>query len=294
MKPRRLPTNISFSIPYEVMIDTRLKLSSRVLYSEILAMSRKHGYCYAANEHFVDMLGISLNTVSRSIKELEEHGYIVVKDANSKKRTIKAINPDKIKPPQNETVEPHQNGEVKKRKRHQNGDVKQPPQNGEVLDTNVPNLVSEPPQNGEATSPNCHQNQIASNYIDNYKGTNNAKALAVASDEVIEIVDVPAAEEPKPDKRNPEINQLIEEFEAKMGLKMPKAHLQRRAAHTLIQQHTYPIVFRAIAAVAACRDEQFAPKILSLVELRDKWNDLIEFYRRNQAKTTPKKVRKAV
>jgi hypothetical protein len=79
----------------------------------------------------------------------------------------------------------------------------------------------------------------------------------------------------------PEINLLIEYFEEKMELKMPRAGKQRFAANTLIQQHGVSLALRAVDAVVAVRGRQYAPEILSLEDLRDKWNKLVAYYQRN-------------
>lgn len=87
-------------------------------------------------------------------------------------------------------------------------------------------------------------------------------------------------EEPKVDRRNPDVTELVEYFESAMNLEMPRKPYQRRAAKTLISKYGLPVAKRAADAVVAARDYQFAPKILSLEDLRDKWNDLAEFYRK--------------
>lgn len=84
----------------------------------------------------------------------------------------------------------------------------------------------------------------------------------------------------KPDKRDPEVQELVEYFEAQFELKMPRAQFQRRAAKTLIQQKGLLAAKRAVDAALAVRGIQYAPRILSLEDLRDKWNGLADYYRR--------------
>jgi hypothetical protein len=84
------------------------------------------------------------------------------------------------------------------------------------------------------------------------------------------------------DKRDPEVQEVIEKFETVMQLRLPRMPYQRRAAKTLISRETLDHTLRAIEAVAQCRDEPYAPKILSLEDLRDKWNKLLEHYRKKQ------------
>jgi hypothetical protein len=88
------------------------------------------------------------------------------------------------------------------------------------------------------------------------------------------------------DERDAEVQQVIDKFQQTMSLDLPRMQYQRRAAKTLITKFTLTKTLAAIDVAAAIRDYRFAPKILSLEQLRDKWNDLVEFYRKQQ---TPQK-----
>lgn len=89
-----------------------------------------------------------------------------------------------------------------------------------------------------------------------------------------------ADEEPKPDKRRPEVSEVIEHFESRFDLKLPRSQYQRRAASTLIKQHGKDNVIKAIDLAQLARYKEYAPQILSLEDLRDKWNKLGEYFRR--------------
>ncbi|SDP33849.1 hypothetical protein SAMN04487914_108122 [Arthrobacter sp. ok909] len=84
----------------------------------------------------------------------------------------------------------------------------------------------------------------------------------------------------KPDNRDPQVNEVVEKFEAAFELRLPRMPYQRRAAKTLISRHKLKGTLKLITAAAACRGRKFAPMILSLEDLRDKTNNLIEFYKR--------------
>lgn len=84
----------------------------------------------------------------------------------------------------------------------------------------------------------------------------------------------------KPDNRDPQVNEVIEKFEAAFELRLPRMPYQRRAAKTLISRHKLEGALKLITAAAACRGRKFAPMILSLEDLRDKTNNLVEFYKR--------------
>jgi hypothetical protein len=93
----------------------------------------------------------------------------------------------------------------------------------------------------------------------------------------------------KPDNRDPQINEAIEKFEAAFELRLPRLPHQRRAAKTLISRHTFEGTLKLITAAAAARGKRFAPTILSLEDLRDKTNNLVEFYKReNESNNIPR------
>lgn len=88
---RQLPTNLSFTIPLDVMTDKNINLVSRVIYAEILAMSIKEGYCWASNAHFVEVLGIPERTTQRAIAELVKYEYVVVENPRHSSRRIRPL-----------------------------------------------------------------------------------------------------------------------------------------------------------------------------------------------------------
>ena len=82
------------------------------------------------------------------------------------------------------------------------------------------------------------------------------------------------------DPRDPAVSEVVQHFESVMSVAMPRAQCQRRAAKTLIQRHSLSITKKGIEAAALCRGKKYAHQILSLEDLRDKWNNLVEYYRR--------------
>jgi len=65
-------------LPAEVRYHPDLNSSQKVLYTEIDALSRKQGYCFASNKYFADLYSISVSTVSRWISRLKEARVIKV------------------------------------------------------------------------------------------------------------------------------------------------------------------------------------------------------------------------
>lgn len=60
----------------DVRYDEKLSASEKLLFSEITALSNKHGYCTAGNGYFSKLYNVSDRSVTRWIKHLKELGYL--------------------------------------------------------------------------------------------------------------------------------------------------------------------------------------------------------------------------
>jgi hypothetical protein len=66
----------------EVLADKRLSVSARLLYSQLLDhRNRKTGQCYPKQTTLSRELGVSLDTIQRSLRALEKHGFVTIKRA---------------------------------------------------------------------------------------------------------------------------------------------------------------------------------------------------------------------
>lgn len=71
-------------IPAEVRYDKDLNANAKLLYGELTSLSNQTGYCWAKNEYFAELYGLSERTVSRLIAQLESKGYIRCEMAKTK------------------------------------------------------------------------------------------------------------------------------------------------------------------------------------------------------------------
>lgn len=74
-------------IPASVRYDNRLIPSAKLLYGEITALSNERGYCWASNDYFAQLYGVSKTTIKSWLKSLEDNGHInrIVKYKNGSK-----------------------------------------------------------------------------------------------------------------------------------------------------------------------------------------------------------------
>ncbi len=63
-------------IPATIRYDPDLMANAKLLYAELTSLCNKTGYCWAGNQYFAELYGLSERTVSRLIAQLEDKGYI--------------------------------------------------------------------------------------------------------------------------------------------------------------------------------------------------------------------------
>lgn len=63
-------------IPANVRYDKRLKANEKLLFSEITTLTHAKGYCFASNNYFADLYGVSKTSISKWINNLIKCGYL--------------------------------------------------------------------------------------------------------------------------------------------------------------------------------------------------------------------------
>ena len=74
-------------IPAEVRY-SNINPSAKLLYGELTALSHKEGYCFASNNYFSELYGVSKNTISLWIKALNEIGFVTIEMKYKNKQII--------------------------------------------------------------------------------------------------------------------------------------------------------------------------------------------------------------
>lgn len=91
-------------LPANVRYDNDLRANEKILYAEITALSSKYGECWASNNYFARLYGVTPQAISLWVNRLKERGYITVeyirKDKLIQRRIIKlvgvSINVDRV------------------------------------------------------------------------------------------------------------------------------------------------------------------------------------------------------
>lgn len=79
-------------IPYQVGTDSALTLQDKLLYGQILSLTKKSGFCFANNSYLSELNNVTPKTISNSIANLKKNNYIRVEyhkeETNKYKRKI--------------------------------------------------------------------------------------------------------------------------------------------------------------------------------------------------------------
>ncbi|AGO49156.1 replication initiation protein [Cellulophaga phage phi39:1] len=91
-----------------VRYDSRLTPNSKLLYAELTALCNSKGFCWAENEYFANLYGVSNRSISRWLTDLNECGYIrVVTDITNKRKIFVTEPTTKLSTPTTKLSTPH-------------------------------------------------------------------------------------------------------------------------------------------------------------------------------------------
>ena len=102
-------------IPADVRYDDRIPANAKLLYGEISALIGAAGFCYASNQYFAKIYGMSTDSISRLFKKLEDNGYIsreIEKDSSGqvvRRKIYLSMSVPQIQPPDFFADTPRQN-----------------------------------------------------------------------------------------------------------------------------------------------------------------------------------------
>lgn len=72
----KMQKNYYAIIPADVRYDEKLTPNAKLLYGEITALCNEKGYCWANNQYFSNLYGVSKTTISKWINQLIKRGYV--------------------------------------------------------------------------------------------------------------------------------------------------------------------------------------------------------------------------
>ncbi|MDR0855275.1 MAG: helix-turn-helix domain-containing protein, partial [Christensenellaceae bacterium] len=101
-------------IPGEVWANTGLSWVERVLFSEIVQLSKNTGECFATNKYLADILGVSEKTIERGLHKLKELQMLELARLDGRNRFFVPVEPqiDEDCLPQNDETSLPQNEEL--------------------------------------------------------------------------------------------------------------------------------------------------------------------------------------
>lgn len=83
-----LKPNYYAVIPANVRYDTDIPPNAKLLYGEITSLCNQKGYCWATNDYFSSLYGVSERTIQNLLKQLFDKNYIKIEIKDNHKRLI--------------------------------------------------------------------------------------------------------------------------------------------------------------------------------------------------------------
>ena len=117
-------------LPAVVRYDPQLPPSAKILYAEISALTDQRGFCFASNDYFRKLYGMSERTLQEQLRALKRRGYIAISDGDGgagRRKIYAGINPLQDNPAENCGVTPQKTAGSNKNKTDNNNPPTSPP-----------------------------------------------------------------------------------------------------------------------------------------------------------------------
>jgi len=82
------------TVSIEIMHDKKLTPNQKFILAEIHQLSSLEKGCIASNRHFSELIGITMSGVSKALNDLEEKGYIIINNSQTKRNVGRVITID--------------------------------------------------------------------------------------------------------------------------------------------------------------------------------------------------------
>lgn len=86
--------NFFTAIPSRLLVDKKLSSDEKVLLGQIYMLSNQRGFCWATNTYFANLNSVTVRSIQKWIKNLEENNYIIVetiRETEIANRPIRAL-----------------------------------------------------------------------------------------------------------------------------------------------------------------------------------------------------------
>lgn len=117
-------------LPAAVRYDPQLPPSAKILYAEISALTDQRGFCFASNDYFRKLYGMSERTLQEQLRALKRRGYISISDGDGgagRRKIFAGINPLQENPAENCGVTPQKTAGSNNNKKDNNNPPTSPP-----------------------------------------------------------------------------------------------------------------------------------------------------------------------
>lgn len=117
-------------LPAAVRYDPQLPPSAKILYAEISALTDQRGFCFASNDYFRKLYGMSERTLQEQLRALKRRGYISISDGDGgagRRKIYAGINPLQENPAENCGVTPQKTAGSNNNKKDNNNPPTSPP-----------------------------------------------------------------------------------------------------------------------------------------------------------------------